>query len=74
MNEHFMGYVTKNIGTFIGAKNYALSREFYRTLGFKEVKIDTAMCLFKANNQLAFYLQDYYVKDWVNNSVVFLPV
>ena len=32
------------------------------------------MSLFKVNEELAFYLQDYYVKKWVNNSMVFLEV
>lgn len=32
------------------------------------------MIWFKVNEKLSFYLQDYYVKDWVNNSMVFLQV
>jgi hypothetical protein len=32
------------------------------------------MCLFKVNENIGFYLQDYYVEDWVNNSVLFLEV
>ena len=67
-------YQAKNIRTFIGAKNYTKSREFYRTLGFTEVEIGDKMTLFKVNDALGFYLQDYYVKDWVNNSMVFLEV
>lgn len=69
-----MNYQPKSIRTFIGTKNYAESREFYRALGFEEVELDQKMCLFKINDQLGFYLQDYYVKDWINNSMVFLEV
>lgn len=69
-----MNYQPKTIRTFIGAKNYNQSREFYRALGFEEVSIDEKMCLFKVNENLGFYLQDYYVKSWVNNSMVFLEV
>jgi len=32
------------------------------------------MSLFRVNENLAFYLQDAYVKDWVDNSMIFLEV
>ena len=69
-----MNYQPKTIRTFIGAKNYKESREFYRALGFEEFIIDEKMCLFKVNEDLGFYLQDYYVKSWVNNSMIFVEV
>ncbi|HQU27767.1 MAG TPA: glyoxalase [Calditrichia bacterium] len=69
-----MSYQAKSIRTFIGAKNYRESREFYRALGFLEIEIDEKMCLFKVNETLGFYLQDYYVKAWVNNSMILLEV
>lgn len=69
-----MNYQPRTIRTFIGAKNYNESREFYRALEFEEVVIDEKMCLFKINENLGFYLQDYYVKDWVNNLMIFLEV
>ena len=69
-----MKYQPKNIRTFIGAKDYEESRAFYRALDFTEVELSEKMCLFKVNDQLGFYLQKYYVKDWVDNSMVFLEV
>ena len=69
-----MNYRPKTIRPFIGAKNYTESREFYRALGFEEVILDERMCLLKVNESLGFYLQDYYVKTWVNNSMIFLEV
>ncbi|QMU29485.1 VOC family protein [Adhaeribacter radiodurans] len=69
-----MNYISKSIRTFIGTKNYKESREFYKDLGFKEVEIGDKMCLFKVNENVGFYLQDYYVEDWVNNSMIFLEV
>lgn len=63
-----------NIRTFIGAKDFKESRAFYRALGFTEVALTEKISLFKVNDQLAFYLQDYYVKDWINNSMVFMEV
>lgn len=67
-------YIAKSIRTFIGAEDYTTSRSFYRELGFEEIVISENMCLFRVNDQLGFYLQDYYVRDWVNNSMVFLEV
>ncbi len=69
-----MNHQAKNIRPFIGAKNYELSRAFYAALDFEEVIISEKMSLFKVNEQLSFYLQDYYVKDWINNSMVFIEV
>lgn len=69
-----MSYQAKSIRTFIGAKNYQESKTFYKELGFEEVVISDNMCLFKVNENLGFYLQDYYVKKWCNNSMVFVEV
>jgi len=63
-----------SIRSFLGAKNYGESRQFYKELGFKESVIDEKMSLFQVNNKLSFYLQDYYVKHWVNNSMIFLEL
>ena len=32
------------------------------------------MSYFKVNETLGFYLQDYYLKDWIDNSMIFLEV
>lgn len=69
-----MTYQATSIRPFIGAKNYELSRVFYQDLGFDEIVVGEKMCLFKVNDNLAFYLQDYYIKDWINNSMIFLEV
>ena len=69
-----MTYHSNSIRTFIGAKNFKESSAFYRELGFQENKIGATMSYFKVNENLGFYLQDAYVKDWVNNSMIFLEV
>lgn len=69
-----MTYQSKSIRTFIGSKNFKESRQFYTDLGFKEFPISPKMSYYEVNDQLGFYLQDYYVKDWINNSMVFLEV
>lgn len=62
-----------SIRPFIGAKDYNLSRRFYCDLGFEEVILSNAMSLFKTA-QIGFYLQNAYVKDWIDNSMIFLEV
>lgn len=69
-----MEYKSTTIRTFIGAKDYNYAREFYQALGFQEFEIDATMCLIKVNEELSFYLQDYYVKDWIENSMLLLSV
>lgn len=62
-----------SIRPFIGAKNFAISRSFYRDAGFEETVLSPGMSVFKMGS-LAFYLQDAYVKDWVDNTMVFVEV
>jgi len=68
-----MNHKAKSIRAFIGAKDYEVSRSFYRDLGFEEVILSPNMSYFKSEN-LGFYLQDAYVKDWIDNTMVFMEV
>jgi len=63
----------KSIRPFIGAKNFAISRQFYQELGFLESTLSAQLSYFESNN-LGFYLQDAYVKDWIDNTMVFMEV
>lgn len=63
----------KSIRPFIGSKDFDVSRRFYQDLGFKETVITYDMSLFESG-KLSFYLQDYYAKDWVDNTMVFMEV
>ncbi|GLR16958.1 VOC family protein [Portibacter lacus] len=69
-----MNYKSKSIRSFIGAKDFEESRQFYTELGFSEIPISHNMVVFKVNEDLAFYLQKAYVKDWIDNSMLFLEV
>ena len=62
------------VRTFIGAKDFEISRNFYNDLGFQESIISKNMSYFNIFETLGFYLQDAYVKDWINNSMIFLEV
>lgn len=64
----------KSVRTFIGAKNFEESRGFYIDLGFTEIQLSSNLSVFKINNKLSFYLQKAYVKDWIDNSMLFLEV
>lgn len=68
-----MNFKALSLRPFIGAKDYELSRSFYRELGFQESIVSDNMCVFKAGH-IAFYLQDAYIKDWIDNSMVFMEV
>lgn len=61
------------IRPFIGAKDFENSRSFYRDMGFQEVVLSNNMSLFKTE-KLGFYLQDAYVKDWIDNTMIFMEV
>ncbi|MEO7961584.1 MAG: glyoxalase, partial [Ginsengibacter sp.] len=62
-----MQHKAKSIRPFIGAKDFELSRAFYRDLGFHETVLFQDMSLFKTG-EVGFYLQKAYVQDWIDNS------
>lgn len=68
-----MNQKIKSIRPFIGSENFVESRAFYRDLGFEEVEIDQKLSVFKKGD-FAFYLQDYYTKEWIENTMIFLEI
>ncbi|MHC0447710.1 VOC family protein [Flavobacterium sp. 3-218] len=68
-----MNHNANSIRPFIGSKNFEISRSFYRDLGFEETVLDSKMSVFKTG-EIAFYLQDYYDKNWIENTMIFLEV
>ena len=68
-----MEHKAKSIRPFLGAVNFDISRNFYRDLGFEETVLGPEFSVFKSNG-LAFYLQDANVKDWIDNTMVFMEV
>jgi len=63
----------KSIRPFVGAKNFEESRAFYRDLGFEEIVLEHNFSVFKKDD-IAFYLQDYYAKEWIENTMIFIEV
>lgn len=68
-----MNHQSISIRPFIGSKDFNLSRQFYLDLGFEEVRLGDQMSYFKTGHT-GFYLQKAYVKDWVDNTMIFLEV
>ena len=68
-----MEHKARSIRPFIGAKDFNLSRSFYRDLGFRETTLGPSLSVFKTG-ELAFYLQNGYVQDWIDNTMIFLEV
>jgi hypothetical protein len=69
-----MNHLAKSVRAFIGAKNFEISRVFYKDLGFEEFVISKNMSYFNISGTLGFYLQDAYVKDWVDNTMIFVEI
>lgn len=64
----------KSIRSFIGAKNFDTSKEFYSDLGFVETILSDSLSYFKIDENLGFYLQKAFVKDWIDNTMLFVEV
>lgn len=64
----------KSVRTFIGAKDYEISKNFYKDVGFIETVLSSNLSYFKIDEKLGFYLQKAFVKEWVDNSMLFLEV
>jgi len=68
-----MKHCVKSIRPFIGAKNFEISRQFYSDLGFLESILSFNLSYFSIA-EFGFYLQDAFVKDWVDNTMIFMEV
>lgn len=68
-----MNHKAISIRPFIGAKDFEFSRSFYRDAGFQESVLSDDMSLFK-KDLIGFYLQKAYVRDWIDNSMIFVEV
>ena len=61
------------ITPFLPARDFQLSKQFYDDLGFEEVaSIHNAVRL--EIEGYSFWLQDYYVEEWANNTMLCIYV
>ncbi|MBL8857091.1 MAG: hypothetical protein JNL28_01120 [Planctomycetes bacterium] len=58
---------------FIPAKNFALSKQFYASLGWRVKDLDPKLALVDLGDQ-HFYIQDYYIKEVAENCMLHLSV
>ena len=58
---------------FLPAKDYAVSKAFYVALGWTVEYEDDQLALL-ANAERRFYLQRAYVKEWAENTMLFIPI
>ncbi|WP_420318656.1 glyoxalase [Ekhidna sp.] len=63
----------QSIRPFVGARDYIQSRKFYLEWGFEEIVTSPKLSFFHTN-KTGFYLQDFFVKDWIDNSMLVLEV
>ncbi len=64
---------THNLKTFVGTKDFDLSRDFYLALGWK-MNFDEGELAELELDGRCFYLQRYYQKQWCNNSMMYMDV
>ncbi len=58
---------------FLPAKDWCASFEFYKELGFTAFQISDRFASIELGS-FAFFLQDYYVKEWADNMMMHLAV
>lgn len=68
-----MKLAIKSLRSFVGAKDFNVSRSFYHDLGFEEKVINHQLSLFE-NGEFAFYLSPSDVEDWIKNTELFIVV
>lgn len=62
-----------DVRPFVGARDFALSLRFYEALGWTCVWRDGGLALLELGGH-RLYLQDHYVRDWVENSMLVVTV
>ena len=63
----------KEIRPFIPSIDFDTSKSFYKDLGFKMTYEEEKMIILTAG-EVSFFLQDYYQKDWADNTMIQLFV
>ena len=68
-----LGKSIEALRAFLPARDFAISREFYRAIGFVESWSSEKLVLFQLGRS-TFFLQDYFVQDWAENMMMDLRV
>jgi catechol 2,3-dioxygenase-like lactoylglutathione lyase family enzyme len=59
---------------FIPARDFQTSRRFYAALGWKTEDVGPRLALVTAGEAQHFYIQDYYVKEMAENTMLHVTV
>lgn len=63
-----------DIRPFIPAKDFALSKRFYAALGWETRDVGPGLALVRLGEEQHFYIQDYYLKDVAENSMLHVTI
>lgn len=63
-----------DVRSFIPSKDFALSRRFYAALGWEVHELGPDLAVVSVSETHHFYLQDYYTKDFAENSMLHVTV
>ena len=73
LSQNSSSLTASNLKTFIGAKEFEVSRDFYVALGWR-LNFEEGDLAELELNGCRFYLQRYYQKHWCNNSMMYMNV
>ena len=68
-----LGTSVDELRPFLPANDFAISREFYRELGFHEIWSSDKLVILQLGS-FSFFLQNYFVKEWAENMMMDLRV
>lgn len=63
-----------DVRPFIPARDFTLSKDFYAALGWETKDIGPGLALVRVGDGQHFYLQDYYLKDFAENTTLHVTV
>ncbi|QXZ80480.1 hypothetical protein [Rhizobium sp. L51/94] len=63
-----------DIRPFIPAKDFALSKRFYAALGWETRDVGPKLALVTLGDKQHFYIQDYYLKDVAENTMLHITI
>jgi catechol 2,3-dioxygenase-like lactoylglutathione lyase family enzyme len=62
-----------DVRPFVGAEDFVASRAFYVALGWRVVHDSETLCVMELQGH-RFYLQNYHVKEWCENTMLHISV
>ena len=68
-----LGTSVNELRPFLPANDFAMSKDFYRALGFHQAWASDQLALMQLG-RFSFFLQNYFVKEWAENMVISLDV